>query len=146
MRVIIVGTGEVGRHIAVTLSSEKHDVTVVERNEERAEELQGELDALVVAGNGASPKFLKQIGAQDADLLLAVTETDEVNVIAAAAGHRLGVERTLARVRDPDYFGEDNAFVRDVLGIDHVIDPERTSGWPSATGWWWSLPASTSPR
>ncbi len=62
MRVIIVGTGEVGRHIAATLSSEKHDVTVVERDEHPAEELQGELDALVVAGNGASPKFLKQIG------------------------------------------------------------------------------------
>ena len=127
MRVIIVGSGEVGRHIAVTLSDEKHDVTVIERDEERAEELQGELDALVVAGNGASPKFLKQIGAEDADLLLAVTEGDEVNVIAAAAGHRLGVEQTLARVRDPDYFGEDNAFVRDVLGIDYVIDPERAT-------------------
>ena len=127
MRVIVVGSGEVGRHIAVTLSNERHDVTVIERDEERAEQLQGELDALVVAGNGANPKFLKHVGAEGADLLLAVTQGDEVNVIAAAAGHRLGVEQTLARVRDPDYFGEDNAFVRDVLGIDYVIDPERAT-------------------
>ena len=74
MRVIIVGTGEVGRHVAVSLSDEKHDVTVIERDEDRAEQLQGELDALVVAGNGASPKFLKHVGAEGADLLLAVTQ------------------------------------------------------------------------
>jgi trk system potassium uptake protein len=60
VRVIVVGTGEVGRHIAVSLSNEKHDVTVVERDEQRAEELQGELDALVVAGNGASPRFSRR--------------------------------------------------------------------------------------
>lgn len=127
MRVIVIGTGEVGQHIAGALSDEHHDVTVVERDEARTETLQNQLDALVVAGNGASPKFLAEIGARDADLLLAVTETDEVNVLAAAAGHRLGVDRTLARVRDPDYYDPNDDFVREVLGIDLLIDPERAT-------------------
>lgn len=71
MRVIIIGTGEVGQHIANTLSVQKHDVTVVERDGARAAMLQNQLDALVVAGNGASPKFLHEIGADGSDLLLA---------------------------------------------------------------------------
>lgn len=127
MRVIVIGTGEVGQHIAGALSDEQHDVTVVERDEERTEMLQNQLDALVISGNGASPKFLAEIGARHADLLLAVTETDEVNVLAAAAGHKLGVTRTLARVRDPDYYDADDDFVREVLGIDLLIDPERAT-------------------
>ena len=127
MRIIIIGTGEVGRHISNTLSGQKHDVTVVERDPARAAMLQNQLDALVVEGNGASPKFLHGIGADGADLLLAVTEKDEVNVLAAASGHRLGVKRTLARVREADYFGGDSAFVKDVLGVDLLIDPERTT-------------------
>lgn len=128
MRVVIVGSGEVGIHIANTLSGESHDVTVVEYDEDRAGVLQSQLDALVVAGNGASPRVLKEVGAATADLLLAVSDVDEVNMLAAAAGHRLGSARTLARVRDPDYFGEDgDDFVRDVLGVDVIIDPERTT-------------------
>ena len=127
MRVIVIGTGEVGQHIAGSLSNEHHDVTVVERDESRTETLQNQLNALVVSGNGASPRFLSEIGAKSADLLLAVTEFDEVNVLAAAAGHRLGVKRTLARVRDPDFYDPDDDFVREVLGIDLLIDPERAT-------------------
>lgn len=127
MRVIVIGTGEVGQHIAGALSDEHHDVTVVERDETRTGALQNQLDALVVSGNGASPKFLAEIGAGDADLLLAVTEFDEVNVLAAAAGHRLGVERTLARVRDPEFYDAEDDFIREVLGIDQLIDPERAT-------------------
>jgi trk system potassium uptake protein TrkA len=127
MKVIIVGTGEVGKHIARTLSLERHDVTLVDNDPERVRALEGELDVLLVAGNGASPKFLSDIGAKGADLLLAVTETDAVNVIAAVAAHQLGVKRTVVRVRDPDYFGDDRDFNRDVLGIDFVIDPEHAT-------------------
>jgi len=89
--------------------------------------LQPALDALVVTGNGASPRVLKDAGAKEADLLLAVTEIDEVNLLAAAAGHRLGVQRTLARVRDAEWFGGDQGFARDILGVDAVIDPEHAT-------------------
>lgn len=127
VRVIVVGLGEVGFHVARTLSADRHDVTVIERDRARAEELQGELDALVVVGNGSSPRFLREIGAADADLVCAVTPIDESNVIAALAAHQLGAERTVARVRDPDYFGTEGSFARDVLGIDFVIHPERAT-------------------
>ncbi len=124
MKVVVIGLGEVGLHVARTLSAEKHAVTVIERDPVRAEVRQGELDALVVVGNGASPRFLKEIGTADADLVVAVTPNDESNVITALAAHQLGARRTVARVRDPDYFGQDEAFARDILGIDFVIHPE----------------------
>jgi trk system potassium uptake protein len=124
MRVIVIGAGEVGQHIARTLSAERHDVTIVDADEGRVEALQGELDALVLAGNGASPKFLRELGAGSTDLLCAVTHIDEVNVIAALAAHQLGARRTVARVRDAEYFGEDESFAREQLGIDFVINPE----------------------
>jgi trk system potassium uptake protein TrkA len=127
MHVIVIGVGEVGQHIARTLSAERHEVTIIDRDESRVESAQGELDALVVAGNGASPKFLREIGAGRADLVCAVTQSDEVNVISALAAHQLGAGRTVARVRDSDYFGEDRSFARDVLGIDFIIHPERAT-------------------
>jgi trk system potassium uptake protein len=127
MRVIVIGIGEVGQHIARTLSAERHDVTVVDADATRVEQMQGEIDALVLSGNGASPKFLREVGAGEADLLCAVTQSDEVNVIAALAARQLGARQTVARVRDPEYFGDDESFARESLGIDFVINPERAT-------------------
>lgn len=127
MRAIVIGCGEVGQHIARTLSSERHNVTVVDSDAARVEAIQGELDALVIRGNGASPKFLRELGVADADLLCAVTHSDEVNVIAALAARQLGAQRTVARVRDSEYFGDDDSFARDELGLDFVINPERAT-------------------
>ena len=124
MRVIVIGIGEVGQHIARTLSGDRHDVTVVDADAVRVAALQGELDALVVAGDGASPKFLRELGAGRADLLCAVTQSDPVNVIAALVAHQLGARQTVARVRDPEYFGDDESFARDQLGIDFIINPD----------------------
>jgi trk system potassium uptake protein TrkA len=87
--------------------------------------VQDQLDVLVVTGNGASPRVLEELEAAKADLLLAVTDSDEVNLLAAAAGHRLGAARTLARVRDSDYVDEEGGFLRDVLGVDALLDPDR---------------------
>ena len=123
----MIGAGDVGQHVARTLSAERHNVTVVDGNADRVGALQGDLDALVVAGNGASPRFLREIGAGSADLLCAVTQSDEVNVIAALAAGRLGARSTVARVRDPDYFGDDDDFAREYLGLDLVVNPERAT-------------------
>lgn len=127
MRVIVIGAGEVGRHLGITLAGDGHDVTVVDSDPQRTASLADQIDAFVVTGNGASPKLLHELEAGRADLLLAVTQQDEVNVIAALAGHELGAKRTVARVRDPDYFEHDYSFSRDVLGIDFVIDPDRAT-------------------
>jgi trk system potassium uptake protein TrkA len=127
VRVIVIGGGEVGQHISRTLSADRHDVTVVDQDAGRVEALAGSLDAMVAVGNGASPKFLHRLGASDADLVCAVTQSDEVNIIAALSARQLGAGQTVARVRDSDYFEQDESFARDVLGIDFVIHPERAT-------------------
>lgn len=127
MRVIVIGLGEVGRNVALTLSAERHQVTIVDTDEARVQAAQGELDALVLCGNGASPKFLREIGAAEADLLCAVTQSDEVNIIAALAGRQLGAANTVARVRDEDWYDGGASEARDVLGIDYLIQPERAT-------------------
>ena len=127
MKAVVIGAGEVGINVARTLSADGHDVTVVDNNTERCGTIQGELDALVVEGNGASPRLLRELKVGSVDLLAAVTEVDEVNIIAALGARQLGTRTTVARVRDPDFFGGDEAFARDVLGIDFVIDPDRAT-------------------
>ena len=127
MKAIVIGAGEVGVNVARTLSADGHDVTVVERDAERCAAVQGDLDALVVEGNGASPRLLHDVEAESADLMAAVTEVDEVNIIAALAARQLGRATTVARVRDPEFFGPDESYARNVLGIDFVIDPDRAA-------------------
>jgi trk system potassium uptake protein TrkA len=127
VRVIVIGVGDVGRHLAETLSAERHDVTVIDADARRLDAAQRELDVLALVGNGASPRFLEGAGVGGADLLCAVTQSDEVNLIAALAARQLGAARTVARVRDAEYFGHEQSFAHNVLGIDFVIHPERAT-------------------
>jgi trk system potassium uptake protein TrkA len=118
MRIVIVGAGAVGSFLAEKFSYEGHDVVVVESDPIRAAEAQGEIDCLVINGNGASAETLKQAGLGDADLLIAVSSSDAVNVLACAAGTKLNIPRKVARVEDPQLKAEVEA-----LGVDLVIDP-----------------------
>lgn len=118
MRIVIVGAGAVGSYLAARLSGEGQDVVVIDSDPERAAELQGSVDALVLHGNGASPAMLREAGAPNAELLIAVSNSDGVNVLACHAGSVLGVQRTVARIEDPDL----TAGIGD-LGVDVVIDP-----------------------
>lgn len=122
MRIVIVGAGAVGSYLAERLSSEGLDVIVIEADEEKAAELQDRLDALVIVGNGASAAVLESAGVRGADLLIAVSNSDGVNVLACNTSHELGVSRTVARIEDPDLReGVDR------LGVDVVIDPSATA-------------------
>lgn len=114
-------------NVAGTLSSDGHEVTLVEKSPTRCDQTRDDLDALVVEGNGASPRMLESLEAGSFDLLAAVTAIDEVNIIAALTAHQLGVKTTIARVRDPDFLGSDTDFAKNVLGIDFVIDPDRAA-------------------
>ena len=127
MKALVIGAGEVGTNVARTLSADGHEVTVIETDPVRCEQARDELDALGVEGNGASPRVLREQNCQSVDLLAAVTAIDEVNIAAAAAAHQLMVKTTVARVRDPDFFGRDGAFAKQLLGIDFVIDPDRAA-------------------
>ena len=125
MRVVIVGVGEVGFNTAQMLSREGHRVVAVEQNEALVEHASQQLDALVMQGNGASPKVLREAGIEDSDLLVAVTSTDEVNIVACLAAKAQGVARTVARVHSSDYYDKKEPFARDLLGIDLVISTEH---------------------
>ena len=118
MKIIIVGAGAVGSYLAERFSSEGQDLVVIESNPERAAQLEGELDALVITGNGASSSTLEQAGLGEADLLVAVSSSDAVNVLACNAATKLGIPITIARVEDPELKAEVEA-----LGVDLVIDP-----------------------
>jgi len=125
MRVIIVGAGEVGYHLAERLSQESQDVVLVESDAERAERASELLDIMTVVGNGASIPVLENAGIRGARMLLAVTSKDEVNLISCLAANRLGVDYTIARVSNPDYYARGSVLSRERLGIDLMINPER---------------------
>lgn len=119
MRIVIVGAGGVGSYLAERLSMEGQDVVVIESDPVRAGDLQATVDCLVIVGNGASPAILEEAGIRKAELLIAVTSADAVNVLACHAGARLGVPRKVARVEDEALRDE-----LEILGVDVVIDPD----------------------
>jgi trk system potassium uptake protein TrkA len=107
------------------LSEEGHDVVLVEQNEALVERATEQLDALVIHGNGASPKVLAEAGIEKTDLLIAATTSDEVNIIACLTAKAQGVPRTVARLHNSDYYDPREPFARDILGIDFVIHTEQ---------------------
>ncbi len=127
MRVIIIGAGKVGYKLAEKLSEENHHVLIIEQNEDRRKILQENLDVLVSGGNGASPRVLADAGVTNTDLLVAVTDQDEVNMLACMVAKRAGVKKTVARVRSPEYVQKDQALFREWMGIDLLINPEMVT-------------------
>jgi len=125
VRVVIVGAGEVGTNTARMLSGEGHRVVVIDQDEALVERTGQHLDALVMHGNGASPRVLREAEVENADLLIAVTNTDEVNIVACLAAKSQGVPRTVARIHNPDYHDPKKPFSNDILGMDFVIRTEQ---------------------
>lgn len=126
MRIVVVGAGEVGFNVAQMLSGEGHDVVIVDWDAARVERTSGILDALVLHGNGASPKMLEEAGIRKSSLLVATTGSDETNITACLAAKHHGVERTVARIHNPDYYPQD-PFAKNILGIDFVIHTEEVA-------------------
>lgn len=125
MRVLVVGAGEVGFHLAQRLSEEHQDVVLIESDAERAEHAAQLLDIQTVVGNGAALSVLERANVRKASMLLAVTSRDEVNLIACLAAKRMGVEYTVARISNPDYYETDSVLSREQMGIDLMVNPER---------------------
>ena len=121
-KIIIIGAGEVGNFLASKLSSEQHDVTVVEQNPTRVEELNSTLDALVIKGNGGSPSSLFQAGSEEADLIIAVTDDENVNMLSCYLAKNMGTKKSFARVQDSSLKNE-----IDDLNIDKIIDPSESA-------------------
>lgn len=126
MQAVIIGAGEVGFNVAQMLSQEGHEVVVIDQDAARVEQVSEQLDALVMLGNGASPKVLAEAGIKKSDLVVATTSVDEVNITSCLAAKYHGVERTVARIHNPDYYPED-PFAKNILGIDFVIHTEQVA-------------------
>lgn len=123
MKVIVVGCGKVGYTLAETLCSENHEVTVIDNNEEKVDRLSNSLDVVGVKGNGASYRVLQEAGVEHCDVLIAATSQDEVNMLCCLIARKAAKCRTIARVRDPNYYAE-IGFIKEELGLSLAINPE----------------------
>ena len=126
MRILIIGGGRVGYTLAESLSSGKHNVTIVESDEDALVDVADRLDVMFVKGRGASLSAQRQAGADHADIVIAVTGSDEVNMLCSITSKKLGAKRTVARIRDPEY-ARDAELFKSQLDIDFVINPERST-------------------
>mgnify|MGYP000934999014 CR=1 FL=1 len=126
MKTVIVGAGKVGFELARRLTGEGHDVVVIDNNEEALKEIKENLDVLSIHGNGASIKVLEKASIKETSLFIAVTKIDEVNIVACMMAKKAGIERTVARVRNLEYYGlKDWELSSQQLGIDLIINPEE---------------------
>ncbi|SCY58333.1 Trk system potassium transporter TrkA [Ruminococcus sp. YE282] len=126
MNIVIVGCGKVGTSIAHELNTEGHDIVLVDINGDAVSRLSDSIDAMGVEGNGATYDTLTEAGVQNADLVVAVTAKDEVNLYACLMAKSAGVKHTIARVRNPEYT-QDLFRVKDLLGLSMAINPEQTT-------------------
>ncbi|MGI8793345.1 MAG: Trk system potassium transporter TrkA [Acidimicrobiales bacterium] len=124
MHVIVIGAGEVGSYLAERLSREGHDVVVVDKDSRRLGVLAEQLDVLTVRGSGTQPSVLDIAGVKRCDVFVAVTSTDEVNLVSCLVAHRAGAGRTIARIEEPELRDRQSRELHRVLGIDLVIDPD----------------------
>ena len=123
MKIIIVGCGKVGYAIASQMAVENHDVVMVDGSAAALQRADSALDIMCVEGNGASVSVLKNAGASDADLVIAVTDGDETNLVCCLIAKKLGAKHTIARVRNTDY-RRDAEMLKREIGLDMVINPD----------------------
>ena len=123
MRIIIIGNGKVGYTLAKQLSGENHDLVLIDKNAEALANAEGVLDILCVEGSGASIRVLREAGVRGADLVVAVTGSDELNIVCCLIAKKLGAKHTVCRIRNPEYYREANLLKREI-GVDLIIYPE----------------------
>jgi len=126
MKIIIIGAGKIGRTLAENLSAENHDITVIDTKKNNLEDLVNVCDVMGVCGNGAQYDVQVEAGSKNADLVIACTPADEINILACMVAKKLGAEHTIARVRSPEYEKQLH-FMRDDLGLSLIINPEKTT-------------------
>lgn len=126
MKILILGAGQVGGTLAEHLASEQNDITLIDSNAERLRELQDKLDIGTVAGQASYPEILRKAGAEDTDLLIAVTNSDEINMVACQVAHTLfNIPKIISRIRSQSYIQRPELFTADVIPIQVLISPEQ---------------------
>ena len=126
MKIIIVGCGKVGSTLAEHLDQEGHDITIIDRHGEKLKYLSERIDVLGVEGNGASISVQRDAGVKNADILIATTNSDELNLLCCLIAKKAGNCQTIARIRDPEYYNE-MRYIRDELNLSMVINPEQAA-------------------
>ncbi|TCN65686.1 Trk system potassium transporter TrkA [Acetobacteroides hydrogenigenes] len=128
MKIIIAGAGEVGTHLAKMLSYEYHDLVVIDDDEQRRKQLALNVDVPCIAGSPSSFEMLSQAGVEKADLFIAVTPSEETNIISASLAKRLGARKVIARIDKNEYLLPSNKEVFVDMGIDYLYYPEKIAG------------------
>ncbi|MCH8954614.1 Trk system potassium transporter TrkA [candidate division KSB1 bacterium] len=124
MRIIIIGGGEVGFHLAKIFSKEGHQIVMIEPDREKISRVEESLDIMAVQGSGSSVETLVEAGIKDAKLVIAVSAIDEVNIIACMLAEKFGVPQKIARVRNQEFTNPNAVLTPKQLGIDMIINPE----------------------
>ena len=124
MKIVIIGLGSIGKTILKNLSGEGHTIAIIDEDKNCIENLIEKYDVMGVVGNGASMAIQEEAGVADAQLVIALTRSDELNILACAVAKKVGAENTIARVRNPDYRRQ-IVDMKDDLGISMVVNPER---------------------
>jgi len=127
MKILIIGAGAVGFNIAKQLSKEGHDISVIDENPKLVRQVSETLDVFVVAGNCTTPSVLESAGVREADMVLAVTTSDEVNIIVCILASQYGNGKIIriARIRNSEFTNNDSLFKQNSFCIDHMINPEQ---------------------
>ena len=126
MKILILGAGQVGKSVAAALVKEDNDVTIIDTNAEALRELREKLDVRVEVGQASYPRVLERAGIEDADMLIAITNSDEINMVACQIAHTLYHTPTkIARVRSSHYLEHPELFTHQAVPIDHLISPEQ---------------------
>lgn len=126
MKIIIIGAGKVGYNLAENLSKSDHDVIIIDKNYAALSKAEENLEVLCIKGSGVSTNILMEAEVDTTDLLIAVTNSDEVNMVCCLTAKKLGVKHTIARIRDHEYAHE-LLLLKEELGLDLIINPEQAA-------------------
>ncbi|MFA5688688.1 MAG: Trk system potassium transporter TrkA [Kiritimatiellales bacterium] len=125
MRVLIIGAGNAGQQLAERLVAEKHDVVMIDPDPKVLALVEARLDVLTVAGSGSSPRILSEAQLEKSDLIISVTDSDEVNILTCLCAHAAGVPRKVARVSSPEYIYANGTYDLRAMGIDLIINQKQ---------------------
>ena len=125
MKIVIAGAGAVGTHLAKMLSHQDHDIILIDSDEEKLKLIDSHLDLMTIVGSSSSIKDLKEANVKKADLFIAVTQSEEINITSSLLAKKLGAKRTIARINNQEYLIPENKEFLKSLGIDEFVYPER---------------------
>lgn len=123
MKTVLIGCGTIGRTILEQLAKEEHSIVIIDENKEKVENLIEKYDIAGVVGNGACLDIQEEANVKDADLVIAVTSHDEINIMACLVAKKIGAKHTIARVRNPEY-ARQSAIFKDEFGLSMIVNPE----------------------